>query len=551
MQAVAVRKKINRSLAEDAFARWRGPGGWKLFAREALRVNLDPEQEAILDSVQVNPRTSVVSGTARGKDFVAAVIALCFLYLTPKWDHAGRMIENTKVVMTAPTDRQIGNIMVPEITRIFQQAKHLPGRLVGHDIRFSDTKEWYLTGFAADPNKPEAWAGLHAVNILFIVTEASGVSEMTYTAIEGNLQGNSRMLLVFNFNTTVGYAAESQRSSRWKRFRLNSLNAPNVTEKRNVIPGQVDYEWIKDKVQIWCTPIAQSEYRIEHGDFMFEGQLFRPNDQFRIKVLALPPKVAEGVLVPPEWIDLAFERWKQMQSGNITTSMGFTGTPRMIAMRTKALRLGNDVAGMGRDSSSFCYRFGNYVDRFESMHAGGKAEHMQVAGILRNAIFTNKCHDVVIGQAFIDTIGEGAGVYSRCVELGNEKEHAFLKDRCHSVKFSEKAEWNELPLTDITQQYKFSNMRAYLYWAARDWLDPQNNTGAALPSDEDLKQDLTQTLWKFMSDGRIQIEPKEELKKRLKRSPDKGDSLANTFYPVPDVDPRPAKKQSAARFFPG
>lgn len=34
-----------------------------------------------------------------------------------------------------------------------------------------------------------------------------------------------------------------------------------------------------------------------------------------------------------------------------------------------------------------------------------------------------------------------------------------------------------------------------------------------------------------MSDGRIAIEKKDEIKKRIKRSPDYFDSLANTFYP--------------------
>ena len=104
--------KPNKQI-EDQFTKWRQD--WCLFARQVLRVNLDPEQEEILRSVQVNPRTSVASGTARGKDFVAAVAGMCFMYLTPRWNEKGELIENTKVAMTAPTDRQVGNIMFPEI----------------------------------------------------------------------------------------------------------------------------------------------------------------------------------------------------------------------------------------------------------------------------------------------------------------------------------------------------------------------------------------------------------------------------------------------------
>ena len=52
---------------------------WCLFAEQILHVDLDDEQKDVLRSVQDNPRTAVASGTSRGKDFVAAVAAICFL----------------------------------------------------------------------------------------------------------------------------------------------------------------------------------------------------------------------------------------------------------------------------------------------------------------------------------------------------------------------------------------------------------------------------------------------------------------------------------------
>jgi hypothetical protein len=92
-------------------------------------------------------------------------------------------------------------------------------------------------------------------------------------------------------------------------------------------------------------------------------------------------------------------------------------------------------------------------------------------------------------------------------------------------------------------------MRAYLLWAVRDWLNPANKTNAALPEDDELLQELTEIQWKFRSDGKIQIEPKEDIQKRIRRSPDKSDSLANTFYPIADVDPNPKKKENVAKYF--
>ena len=84
---------------------------WNKFIRDVLHARLDREQQEIVSSVQFNPMTTVASGTARGKDFVSACISLAFLYLTPKFNKNGELIENTKVFLTAPTGRQVKNIM--------------------------------------------------------------------------------------------------------------------------------------------------------------------------------------------------------------------------------------------------------------------------------------------------------------------------------------------------------------------------------------------------------------------------------------------------------
>ena len=284
---------------------------WNRFCRDALKVRLDGEQQDIISSVQYNPMTAVASGTARGKDYVAACAAICFMYLTPRWKD-GKLVKNTKIAMTAPTARQVNNIMIPEISRLFRNAGFLPGRLLSSGIR-TDYDEWFLTGFKAGDDNTEAWSGFHAVNTMFIVTEASGISEATYNAIEGNLQGNSRFLIVFNPNITTGYAARAMKSDRFSKFRLNSLNAENVVKKKLIIPGQVDYDWVKDKVLNWCSPIQQIDFNAGEGDFSWEGGLYRPNDLFRVKVLGMFPKVSEDVLIPYEWIEIANENWRRLQ----------------------------------------------------------------------------------------------------------------------------------------------------------------------------------------------------------------------------------------------
>ena len=486
---------------------WRAD--WNKFVREALGVTLDREQQEILSSVQFNPRTSVASGTARGKDFVAACAAVSFLYLTPRWNTRRELVENTKVALTAPTDRQVKNIMLPEVARLYNRAKQrgvvLPGRLNAYDIR-TDNEEWFLTGFKADEHNHEAWSGFHAVHTMFIITEASGIGDDTFAAIEGNLQGDSRIMLVFNPNTPVGYAARSQRGERWAKFRLNSLTAPNVLQRHLVIPGQVDYEWVVDKVEQWCTPITPEERTEELDDFEFDGKWYRPEDLFRKKVLGKFPKVADDVLIPQQWIEAAQQRWIEAAGKEPVSD-----EQRM---------LGVDVAGMGRDSTCYCERKGRWVNTLASRNSGGQADHMAVAGEI---VSRRRRHPRMVVS--IDTIGEGAGVFSRCVETDDRR-------YIISCKYSEGAKQHERDLSDITGQYKFVNMRAYLFWCVRDWLNPKNGTGAMLPPDSQLAEEATEIRWSFRSDGRILIEPKEDIKKRLGRSPDKFDALANTFYPI-------------------
>ena len=485
--------------AKDRMMRWRDD--WVLFSQEVLHANPDLEQQAIIRAVQTKPRVAVASGTSRGKDWLASCCAMCFMYLTPRFDKYGNLVKNTKIALTAPTGRQVTDIMIPEVSRHFRNAGMLPGRLLSNGIR-TDYSEWYLTGFKSAEDDTEAWSGFHAVNTMFIVTEASGISQTVYDAIEGNLQGNSRMLIVFNPNVTTGYAAKAMKSDRFEKFRLSSLNAANVVQKRMVYPGQVDYEWVQDKVKCWAAPIPEDEFSEIDGDFKWEGGLYRPNDLFRVKILGMFPKTSSDILIPYEWIAAANERWKRLQEEEYTTN--------------DPLALGVDIAGMGRDSSVFLFRRNYYVEKINKIRSG-KADHMRVAGQI---IVELESTD---GYACIDTIGEGAGTYSRLEEL--ECKNAF------SAKFSEGA----TGLSDKTGQYKFANMRAYCMWMVREWFDPSNGYDVAFPIDEEFMEEATATKWFFRSDGAIQIEAKDDIKKKIKHSPDTLDSMALSFYPYVSV----------------
>lgn len=454
---------------------------WNKFARDALGVRLDRKQRRILEAIQFNRRVSVRSGHAAGKDYVAAVASLCFLYhYVP-----------SKVINTAPTDRQVISIMMSEIARIYRNAKvDLGGDLWTHKITFEDP-DWFLLGFKTKDKKPEDWTGFHSPNLMVVVTEASGIEQITFDAIEGILTGNSRLVLIFNPNRTTGEAYQSTRSPLYKKFKLNCLNAVNVRAKKILIPGQVDFEWIDEKIRKpgWVVEISEGEANRDAHDFRWEGKWYRPNDLFLVKIMGEFPRATEDTLIPLSWIEMANDRWQDLQGRG-----------------EGKLKLGVDVAGMGRDLTVFAFRRKDVIERLKVY---SKQDHMVTVGKIKNELVGEN------DSAFVDALGEGAGVYSR---LAEQKVNAV------GVKASESAK----DLTDITEQRTFANMRAFLYWAIRDALDPALGGKLALPPIDELTQDLTEVHWSTRSNGDIIIEEKDKIKKRLGRSPDYGDAVANT-----------------------
>jgi hypothetical protein len=458
---------------------------WNKFAVDVLGVNLDKAQRKILEGIQNNRKISVRSGNARGKDYTAAVASVCFLYLN----------HPAKVVSTAPTGRQVVSIMMSEISKIWRNAKiDLGGELLANKIKFPDDPDCFLEGFKASDKSTESWSGYHSPNLMVIATEASGLEDETFNAIEGILTGgNTKLVLIFNPNRTNGEAYQSTRSREYVKFRLNCLEAPNVIAKKNIIPGQVDWVWVNEKVKKWTTKINKDEANPDLFDFEWENEdgkkWYRPDDLFLVKVMGEFPREAPDQLIPLSWVEKAIERWKERDGKS-----------------DELLRLGVDVAGMGRDKTVFCHRKGDTVEKFDGF---SHSDHMETVGRIKNELSR------VGDKAFVDTIGEGAGVYSRLAEQNVP---------AISVKFSRSAKGS-----DYTGERKFANERAYCWWAIRDALDPKFGAKLALPDHDDMIQDLTEPKWKIRSNGDILIEEKEEIKKRLGRSPDFGDALAVTY----------------------
>lgn len=186
---------------------------------------------------------------------------------------------------------------------------------------------------------------------------------------------------------------------------------------------------------------------------------------------------------------------------------------KTIASTTSPLVIGLDIARFGDDRTVFCFRKGRWCYRFECF---AEKSNVEVANIATNFIAEYRPRRI-----FMDIGGQGAGVFD------------ILKDRgfgeiIRGVYFGEKA----------LRTDRYFNRRAEMWDKTAEWLNA--NPQPQLPEDEDLFNELISAGKRFDSHGRLQLESKDEIKKRLGRSPDKADALALTFAePVYDAgEPR-------------
>lgn len=182
----------------------------------------------------------------------------------------------------------------------------------------------------------------------------------------------------------------------------------------------------------------------------------------------------------------------------------------MAARKAKAeqygsLVIGVDPARFGDDRTSIVRRQGRVAYDIES-HS--KKDTMEVAGIVHLIIKAEKPDKV-----FVDVGGLGAGVVDRLWEMGYRK-------LVVAVNAGEK------PLD--TKLYL--NKRAEMWGEMKAWLKEHP---VQIPDSDTLHADLCAPTYKYDSNTRVQLEKKEDMKKRGLKSPDEADALALTFaYPV-------------------
>jgi hypothetical protein len=164
---------------------------------------------------------------------------------------------------------------------------------------------------------------------------------------------------------------------------------------------------------------------------------------------------------------------------------------------------GLDVARFGNDRSALCIRQGNTVFEVKIFH---KMDLMQLCGTIKNLYDTATVMNQP-SEIMVDVIGIGSGVVDRLREQD-------LPVRGVNVAESPASKKNYL------------NLRAELWWSMREWLAARD---CRLPDDDELIAELISPSYTYTSSGKIKIEPKEKMKKRGIKSPDKADALALTM----------------------
>jgi hypothetical protein len=225
------------------------------------------------------------------------------------------------------------------------------------------------------------------------------------------------------------------------------------------------------------TPDFLEDMRLRYGE---------RSNAYRVRVLGEFPLADDDTVIPFELMEAALKR-----------DVGPLGVNSLWGL---------DVARFGPDASALAKRRGNVLE--EPVRKWHGLDNMELVGRIvdeyRSCVAEQRPEEILV-----DAIGMGSGVADRLREMG-------LPARAINV--------SESPA--LGTQYR--NLRAELWFKARDWLAKRDSN---LCGDQDLGAQLVSVKYKFTSNGKRQIESKDDIKKRGFQwgSPDLADAFVLTF----------------------
>lgn len=373
------------------------------------------------------------------------------------------------VVTAAPKEKQLELHMWKEIGKLWPrfssyrpmaQLTHLKLRIIPR------SEEWAATGFPVGVGANEESAtkaqGFHAEHMLIITEETPGIHHATMTAFENTSQAPHNLRLALG---NPDHAQDTLHKfciePKVKAIRISALDHPNVVlDNPSIVPGAISAERVERRRQ-------------KYGE---------DSPLYLSRYRGICPTDAVDALIRLRWLIAARDRTDKK---DLATGMA---------------ALGVDVANSAEgDFASIAEGQGAVLDKVESFRCpdANQFARLHVASRIGKHLAASR-----VG---VDAVGVGAGAVNELRRLN----HLVLAIMSGSSAVAIK-----------DQEEEFANLRSQMWWQFR--MDAQHGE-LGLPDDEELFADLTTPKWGTRG-GKIFVESKEDLVKRLGRSPDKGDA---------------------------
>lgn len=376
-------------------------------------------------------------------------------------------------VTTAPSEDLVVNLFWRDFKAIHDNCIARNYRLYANPItqdKIDVAPKWYGIGLTARAGNEGHFQGFHSRRVLYITDESSAVEKIFFDARDRFAQGaDDRFLAIGNPYSLNEFYRFFTRGD-FSRITISAFDIPNVSGIGEPIPGALDKETVDRWREIW------------------------PEDSMFWKTRVLAEFWDEGTdgLIPLSWYEAAVARGKAMLTA------GHTGRKTMAV----------DVADGGESETIIGRRVGNLILPWESF------------GIPDTTKIAHHC-ETDMGRGFepavVDANGVGAGVAS-----------TLRNDKFSVLSYKGSLGTDE---TDSTGELHFVNLRSAAHWAIREAMNPTNPEAIGFAEDDPkLREDLVGLRYHSATGGRIAIEEKDKVMKRLGRSPDRGDCLAMLLW---------------------
>lgn len=521
---------------DDEHNYMRNPVSW-MGAR--LKEHQTEQQKQIANSVVANRYTAVHACHESGKSKIAANIGA--------WWNDVHPTGSAFLVSTAPSAAQVSAVLWREIGK-----NHTKAKLIGK-INRAGYPQWFvggeLIGYGRKPSDYEesAFNGIHARYVLVIIDEAGGVTEHLFNAVDSLVANdNGRVLAIGNPDDPGSHFAEiCKPGSIWNTIHMDGLRSPNFSDEltrpypltralmeaeqipfsdeptppilREVLLGPL---WVEERLRSWCGVPEGSDELLDHGELLkLVRQRSAASAIFQAKVRGVfPTSTATGV-IPLGWVQQAVNRWRDYVDAH-SNDAGDIDYSQVTNPRRRVV--GVDVAYGGMDETVLAVRYGDFVDKLNRFrHADTVETADEATAYLQEPQ----------SMAVVDVIGIGAGVFDTLRryrhEYNEETGEMKVTPSATIVAFNAAAANHR---TDKIGEFRFRNDRAAAWWKMRELLDPSRGSTIMLPDDERLQVELTSVKYKHLVGGVIQIESKDDIRKRLGRSTDSADAVIQAFW---------------------